>query len=68
MYIFLNKINKSIIESCLKTLDLEPKDYIEIIKEEECISTDTLIELLQNLNYKIGYLEEKVEDLTNGND
>ena len=68
MYIYLTKINKTIIENALKSLDLKPEDYIEIIKEEECISTDNLIKLLENMNYKIDYLEERIEDITNGND
>lgn len=63
MYIYLTKLNKSIVENALKTLDLKIEDYIEIIKEEECISVDNLIELLQNMNYKIDYLEEKMEDM-----
>lgn len=67
MYIYLSKVNKTIIENCLKTLDLKIKDYIEIIKEEECISTDNLIELLENMNYKIDYLEERIEDIKDGN-
>ena len=66
MYIYLSKIDKSIIESSLKTLDIDPKDYIVIIKEEECIKTNDLIELVQNLNYKVGYYEEKLEDIENG--
>ena len=63
MYIYLTKLNKSIVENALKTLDLKIDDYIEIIKEEECISVDNLIELLQNMNYKLDYLEEKMEDM-----
>lgn len=63
MYIYLTKLNKSIVENALKTLDLNIDDYIEIIKEEECISVDNLIELLQNMNYKLDYLEEKMEDM-----
>lgn len=63
MYIYLTKLNKSIVENALKTLDLKIEDYIEIIKEEECISVDNLIELLQNMNYKLDYLEEKMEDM-----
>lgn len=63
MYIYLTKLNKSIVENVLKTLDLNIDDYIEIIKEEECISVDNLIELLQNMNYKLDYLEEKMEDM-----
>ena len=63
MYIYLTKLNKSIVENALKTLDLNIDDYIEIIKEEECISVDNLIELLQNINYKLDYLEEKMEDM-----
>lgn len=63
MYIYLTKINKSIVENALKSLDLNIDDYIEIIKEEECISVDNLIELLQNMNYKLDYLEEKMEDM-----
>lgn len=63
MYIYLTKLNKSIVENALKSLDLNIDDYIEIIKEEECISVDNLIELLQNMNYKLDYLEEKMEDL-----
>lgn len=67
MYIYLTKINKSIVENALKSLDLNIDDYIEIIKEEECISVDNLIELLQNMNYKLDYLEEKMEDLNERN-
>lgn len=67
MYIYLTKLNKSIVENALKTLDLKIDDYIEIIKEEECISIDNLIELLQNMNYKLDYLEEKMEDLNERN-
>jgi len=63
MYIYLTKLNKSIVENALKTLDLNIDDYIEIIKEEECISVDNLIELLQNMNYKLDFLEEKMEDM-----
>lgn len=63
MYIYLTKLNKSIVENALKSLDLNIDDYIEIIKEEECISVDNLIELLQNMNYKLDYLEEKMEDM-----
>ncbi len=63
MYIYLTKINKSIVENALKSLDLNIDDYIEIIKEEECISVDNLIELLQNMNYKLDSLEEKMEDM-----
>lgn len=63
MYIYLKKIDKTIIENALKSLDLKPEDYIEIIKEEECISTDNLIELIENMNYKLDYLEEKMEDM-----
>lgn len=65
MYIFLTKINTAIIENALKSLDLKIDDYIEIIKGEECISTDALIELLENMNYKLDYLEEKMEDMKN---
>lgn len=67
MYIYLTKINKSIVENALKALDLKIDDYIEIIKEEECISVDNLIELLQNMNYKLDYLEEKMEDMNERN-
>lgn len=67
MYIYLTKLNKSIVENALKTLDLNIDDYIEIIKEEECISVDNLIELLQNMNYKLDYLEEKMEDMNERN-
>lgn len=67
MYIYLTKLNKSIVENALKTLDLNIDDYIEIIKEEECISVDNLIELLQNMNYKLDYLEEKLEDMNERN-
>lgn len=67
MYIYLTKINKSIVENALKALDLKIEDYIEIIKEEECISVDNLIELLQNMNYKLDYLEEKMEDMNERN-
>ena len=66
MYIYLTRTTKKIIESGLKTLNLEPKDYIEVIKEEECIKTDDLIELIENLNYRVEYLEEKMEDTKNG--
>lgn len=67
MYIYLKKIDKTIIENALKSLDLKPEDYIEIIKEEECISTDNLIELIENMNYKLDYLEEKLEDMNERN-
>lgn len=67
MYIYLTKLNKSIVENALKSLDLNIDDYIEIIKEEECISVDNLIELLQNMNYKLDYLEEKMEDINERN-
>lgn len=66
MYIYLTRTTKKIVESGLKTLNLEPKDYIEVIKEEECIKTDDLIELIENLNYRVEYLEEKMEDTKNG--
>lgn len=66
MYIYLTRTTKKIVESGLKTLNLEPKDYIEVIKEEECIKTDDLIELIENLNYRVECLEEKMEDTKNG--
>ena len=62
MYIYLKKVDKTIIENALKSLDLKPEDYIEVIKEEECISTDNLIELIENINYKLIYVEEKLEE------
>ena len=66
MYIYLTRTTKKIVESGLKTLNLEPEKYIEVIKEEECIKTDDLIELIENLNYRVEYLEEKMEDIKNG--
>ena len=67
MYIYLKKVDKTIIENALKSLDLKPVDYIEVIKEEECISTDNLIELIENINYKLIDVEEKLEEANERN-
>lgn len=66
MYIYLDRTSKIIIDNVLKSLDLEEKDFVEIIKGDECIKTNDLIELIENLVYKNDYLEEKLEDIKDG--
>lgn len=59
MYISISEIDKRIIENACKNLDTDSKDYIEEIKYENYVNTNNLIELIENLLYKIDYLEEK---------
>lgn len=67
MYIYLTKINKSIIDGALKLLNIKSEEYIETIKGDECIKTDNLIEIIESLIYEMDRINEKLEDMNERN-
>ena len=63
MYIKLNDVDTGIIKSAASTLNKDADEYTEIIKGDELIEVSKIIELIDDLNYELGRLEEKIEEM-----
>lgn len=63
MYIKLNDVDTGIIKSAATTLNKNADEYTEIIKDDELVEVSKIIELVDDLNYELGRLQEKIEEM-----